>query len=306
MIAKEGEFASLLALVSEDMVDMQIDADAALDILDTKGFRRARIVDDDCIELGVNLKLNEKGTQIAEGAQASTIPVWPSHTVIASGITETGEQRRAGKKREKVLLASALITAVENAGKDGVSISGLKVSWMLICPCRWLISFAPKEYFNEPESVIITAVEKALDHRKLVLTGYSKPVLVHPAFKAEWELSEECPRPKQWLDIHGGVVDIALYRCRRAVYGLLVQKPGINQVRILPCLVAASPNVLHVIARPPRTLFLAVQQTRAQRSPPATDTRRPSHSNRAFWTRRQRKVFRLARCQVRAFDQLHA
>lgn len=88
-------------------------------------------------------------------------------------------------------------------------------------------------YFNEPENVIITAVEKALDNGKLILTGYSKPVLVHPSFKAEWELSEDYPRPKQWLDIDGQVVEFALQRCKRALYGLLVQKPGINQVRIL-------------------------------------------------------------------------
>jgi hypothetical protein len=62
------------------------------------------------------------------------------------------------------------------------------------------------------------------------LTGYSKPVIVHAKYKAEWQLSEDLPQPKQWIDINGEVVDVALQRCRRAVYGLLVQKPGINEV----------------------------------------------------------------------------
>lgn len=127
IIAKEGEFASLLALVSEDMVDMHIDADSALDILDTKGFRRARVIDDDCIEVDVNLKLNEKGTRAVEAPEKPHTPVWPSGAVISSGLHETQEERRAGKAREKVLLASALITAVENAGKDGVTVGDLKV-----------------------------------------------------------------------------------------------------------------------------------------------------------------------------------
>lgn len=126
LIAKEGEFASLLALVSEDMVDMHIDADAALSILDTKGYRRARVVDDDAIEVEVDLKLNEKGTQAIEAEKPRT-PVWPADADVPSGVRETGEERR-GKAREKVLLASALIGAVENAGKDGVTVGDLKVS----------------------------------------------------------------------------------------------------------------------------------------------------------------------------------
>jgi hypothetical protein len=80
--------------------------------------------------------------------------------------------------------------------------------------------------------VIITALEKAIDNGKLVLTGYSKPVIVHAKYKAEWQLSEDLPQPKQWIDINGEVVDVALQRCRRAVYGLLVQKPGINEASL--------------------------------------------------------------------------
>lgn len=78
--------------------------------------------------------------------------------------------------------------------------------------------------------MIIAALEKALDNGKIILTGYAKPVLVHPKYQAEWRLSDDFPQPKQWIDINGGIVDVALQRCQRAVYGLLVQKPGINEV----------------------------------------------------------------------------
>ena len=56
---------------------------------------------------------------------------------------------------------------------------------------------------------------------------------MHPKYRAEWQLSEDLPQPKQWIDIEGRVVGVALQRCRRAVYGLLVQKPGINEVRVV-------------------------------------------------------------------------
>lgn len=155
IIAKEGEFAALLALISEDMVDLQIDADAALDILDTKGFRRARVVDDDAIEIEVDLKLNEKGTRAIEAEKPHT-PVWPRDVDISSGAVETREQGRAGKTREKVLLASALITAVENAGKDGVTIGELKVGSTdparryLANPCRRNTSTSPRAPSSPP------------------------------------------------------------------------------------------------------------------------------------------------------------
>lgn len=136
IIAKEGEFASLLSLISEDMVDMQIDPDGALDILDTKGFRRARIIDDDCIEVGVNLKLNERGVGVVDGpGKAGRSLVWPAGTYI--GLEDCqggkGKGKGRGKGREKVVLASALISAVENAGKDGISVKELKVSLFACC-----------------------------------------------------------------------------------------------------------------------------------------------------------------------------
>ena len=131
IIAKEGEFASLLSLISEDMVDMQIEPDGALDILDTKGFRRARIIDDDCIEVGVNLKLNERGMGAVDGGgRVGRSLVWPAGTSVklAEGEAEgKGKAKGKGKAREKVVLASALISAVENAGKDGLSVKELKV-----------------------------------------------------------------------------------------------------------------------------------------------------------------------------------
>lgn len=131
IIAKEGEFASLLALISEDMVDMQIDPDAALDILDTKGFRRARIIDDDCIEVGVNLKLNERGLGAIDGSgEAGRTLVWPAGTDFG---LESGKEPGKGKGREKVVLASALISAVENAGKDGITVKALKVGLSVWC-----------------------------------------------------------------------------------------------------------------------------------------------------------------------------
>jgi hypothetical protein len=123
IIAKEGEFASMLSLVSEDMIDMTIDPDGALDILDTKGFRRARIIDDDCIEISVNLKLNERGVRAVDAAgDTERTLVWPAGTDVA---LDGSEER--GRGREKVVLASALISAVENAGKDGITVAALKV-----------------------------------------------------------------------------------------------------------------------------------------------------------------------------------
>ena len=132
IIAKEGEFASLLSLVSEDMVDMQIDPDGALDILDTKGFRRARIIDDDCIEVGINLKLNERGVGAVDGSYgAGKSLVWPAGTDV--GLEGREGDKGKGTGREKVVLASALISAVENAGKDGITVKELKVSPFACC-----------------------------------------------------------------------------------------------------------------------------------------------------------------------------
>jgi hypothetical protein len=70
-----------------------------------------------------------------------------------------------------------------------------------------------------------------LTNNKLVLTGYSQPILVHPRYKNDWQLSDVMPNPKQWLDVFGQKVEPTFMRCVRAVYGLIVQKPGITQVR---------------------------------------------------------------------------
>ncbi|KAJ9096859.1 hypothetical protein QFC21_005132 [Naganishia friedmannii] len=219
VISKEGEFAALLGLVSEDMVDMQIESDFALDILDTKGFRRARVIDDDCIELVVNLKLNEKGISAVEAPEHPHAHVWTSS--ISTDTTTEGivSEKRAGKKREKVLSASALISAVENAGRDGITFFDLK------------------KYFNSSDTAVITAIEKALANNKLVLTGYSQPILVHPRYKSDWQLSDAMPNPKQWLDVYGQKVESTFMKCIRAVYGLIVQKPGITQFALREALV---------------------------------------------------------------------
>ncbi|KAJ9113697.1 hypothetical protein QFC22_006006 [Naganishia vaughanmartiniae] len=214
IISKEGEFASLLGLVSEDMVDMQIETDFALDILDTKGFRRARVIDDDCIELVVNLKLNAKGIHAVEAPDHPHAHAWGS-SPSTTGTTTDGpsSEKRAAKKRERVLSASALINAVENAGRDGITFVDLK------------------NYFHSTDPILITAIEKALDNNKLVLTGYSRPILVHPRNRNDWQLSDAMPNPKQWLDVYGQKVEPTFMKCVRAVYGTIIQKPGITQVR---------------------------------------------------------------------------
>lgn len=135
IISKEGELAALLGLVSEDMIDMQIDTDYALDILDTKGFRRTRVIDDDCIELVVNVKLNEKGIHAVEAPEPPHAHSWTSN--ISTGTTTEGgsSEKRTAKKREKVLSASALISAVENAGRDGITPLDLKVGATFFYQC---------------------------------------------------------------------------------------------------------------------------------------------------------------------------
>lgn len=133
IISKEGEFASLLGLISEDMVDMQVETDFALDILDTKGFRRARVIDDDCIEPVVNLKLNEKGMRAMEASDHPHAHVWTTSTETGTTTQVISSEKRPAKKRERVLSASALISAVENAGQNGITFLDLKVGRLFHC-----------------------------------------------------------------------------------------------------------------------------------------------------------------------------
>ncbi|KAI6046109.1 hypothetical protein EDC04DRAFT_1873655 [Pisolithus marmoratus] len=250
--AHDGDVATLMQLVSENQVSLQVDTSRPRSLRSRIDWNSKR-ADDDDIETSIRVKFSTSiptDLEIAESFQAET-PVAESEPMVVAvgdhadhGKTSYGVIAACGIRASHGLvdcsrcIAISFSTFVADLNQLDAELAALILERVKHSGSLGVTKTMLPQFNVDPGRVLkIVQRMMLLTPPVLVMTGYTTPVVVSSEHCARWTVTlSEDPLtyvlPRRWLDVRGSRVDELWTAALRSVVGTVILRPGIPQAEL--------------------------------------------------------------------------
>ncbi|KAI6125742.1 hypothetical protein EV401DRAFT_1061909 [Pisolithus croceorrhizus] len=250
--AHDGDVATLMQLVSEDQVSLQVDTSHPRSVRSRIDWNSKR-ADDDDIETSIRVKFSSStltDLEVVEDSQVETPLAEPEFTLVTMGDdadhgrTLHGDIAACGLRTSHGLVNCSRCLAVSfSKYVTGLNQSDAKLALCILERVKdsrslGLTKAMLPQFSGDPGQVLMLVQRMAsLTPPVLIMTGYTTPVVVSSEHCAPWTvtLSEDpltCVLPRRWLDVRGSRVDELWTAALRSVVGTVILRPGIPQAEL--------------------------------------------------------------------------
>lgn len=250
--AHDGDVATLMQLVSEDQVFLQVDTSHPRSVRSRIDWNSKR-ADDDDVETSIRVKFSSStltDLEVVEDVQAETPLAEPEPTLVTvddqadHGRTLHGDIAACGLRSSHGLVnCSRCLTISFSKFVAGLDQSDAELAVCILERVKDSKSLGVTktmlpQFSVDPGQVLMLVQRMAsLTPPVLIMTGYTAPVVVSSEHCAPWTvtLSEDpltCVLPRRWLDVRGSRVDELWTAALRSVVGTVVLRPGIPQAEL--------------------------------------------------------------------------
>lgn len=250
--AHDGDVATLMQLVSEDQVFLEVDTSHPRSVRSRIDWNSKR-ADDDDIETSIRVKFSSStltDLEAMEDVQAETPLAEPEPTLVTMGDqadhgrTLHGDIAACGLRSSHGLFnCSSCLTISFSKFVAGLDQSDAALAVCILERVKDSKSLGVTktmlpQFSVDPGRVLMLVQRMAsLTPPVLMLTGYTTPVVVSSDHCAPWTVTlSEDPLtyvlPRRWLDVRGARVDELWTAALRSVVGTVVSHPGIPQAEL--------------------------------------------------------------------------
>lgn len=250
--AHDGDVATLMQLVSEDQVSLQVDTTHPRSVRSRIDWNSKR-ADDDDIETSIRVKFSSiipADCEIMESFQAETPLAESEPMVVATsdyadhGRTPYGDIAACGLRTLHGLvncsrcIAISLSTFVADLDQSDAELAMRILERVRLSGGSGVTKTMLPQFCVDPGQVLKLVQRMAsLTPPVLVLTGYTTPVIVSCEHCARWTVTiSEDPLtyvlPRRWLDVRGSRTDELWTAVLRSVVGTVILRPGIRQAEL--------------------------------------------------------------------------